>query len=899
VINGASSPCVPGAGFVVTNIGGDITLDINTSIKNLLGTAGSLTLNNHTLTATDPLGIQQTGGAVNMSNSSVVNGFLLTNNLQMQSSTINGTAQVFNANINNSTLGPLLLANQLTASNSTFGSNSNLNIASASSISNSTIGGQFAINGGSLTVDTGSIINSTQTLITSGGVTIQGGSTWNASSTPVFLGLAPGSSSVDVTGTGSTLNLAGTALELGQISDSTVTVEHSGKIAATGTGGNFLIGLGAVFPTNSAMYVNSGGTASANKITVAGFANGSTGLLSLSDSSSSITTADELLVHSGGEVIAANQSSLTANSLRIQTGGRVTIDSGATLTLASDAVALVGSIGTGFLTFQGGGTGSGPGQLVVGGSAGSDGSVIITGLGSAWQGTNSVSVGELGAGSVSVINGGLLNTGADADGLSGSIGTQSSGTGTVTLQGGDWQAGGTLQIGAAGSGTLNLLQSGTVESGGATFAVSLGSTGSGSVAGAGSKWTIAGDLTVGSGGNASLSISNGGRVSNNDGTIGELASSTNSSVSVSGLGSRWENSGDLTVGKFGTGSLFISGGAVVTNVNGTIGDKKDSTGSVSVIGLGSSWQNSGILTVGGDGTADLTIDTGSVTAGGAGIGSNFGPVQVTVTNHGSLTILGDVSIGGAGTTDVTIEKGATFENDNSATIGGSGGDTTVTVTGAGSAWTIDGTGDLTLDDKGSLFVTDGGTVTAGTITLLSGSLLNGQGGNIIGSVVNQGGTMTSGDATGVLSITGNYTQTAGSLLFEIDGLGPAQFDQLVISGLANITGGTIDIVFGNGFAPTAGESFELISAGLGLIFTGATFDVTGLPPGMQFTDSIGANGFSIGFGPASQSAPEPAAAVLFGLGLAVVVVRRRLRPPVSLLGSKSHGNCGRSTVRNW
>jgi T5SS/PEP-CTERM-associated repeat protein len=338
---------------------------------------------------------------------------------------------------------------------------------------------------------------------------------------------------------------------------------------------------------------------------------------------------------------------------------------------------------------------------------------------------------------------------------------------------------------------------------------------------------------------------------------------------------------------------------VVTNVNGTIGDKKDSTGSVSVIGLGSSWQNSGILTVGGDGTADLTIDTGSVTAGGAGIGSNFGPVQVTVTNHGSLTILGDVSIGGAGTTDVTIEKGATFENDNSATIGGSGGDTKVTVTGAGSAWTIDGTGSLTLDDKGSLFVMDGGTVTAGTITLLSGSLLNGQGGNIIGSVVNQGGTMTSGDATGVLSITGNYTQTAGSLLFEIDGLGPAQFDQLVISGLANITGGTIDIVFGNGFVPAAGESFELISAGLGLIFTGATFDVTGLPPGMQFTDSIGANGFSIGFGPASQSAPEPAAAVLFGLGLAVVVVRRRLRPPVSLLGSKSHGNCGRSTVRNW
>src|SRR5690242_18736094 len=41
VVNGVSSHCVPADGFVVTNIGGDITLDINRTIKNLLGTAGS------------------------------------------------------------------------------------------------------------------------------------------------------------------------------------------------------------------------------------------------------------------------------------------------------------------------------------------------------------------------------------------------------------------------------------------------------------------------------------------------------------------------------------------------------------------------------------------------------------------------------------------------------------------------------------------------------------------------------------------------------------------------------------------------------------------------------------------------------------------------------------------
>ena len=884
VVNGVSSHCVPGAGFTVTNIGGDITLDIDTSIKLLLGSGGSLTLNGKSLTATDPLGIQQTAGAVNLSNGAAVTGFLLTGNLQSQSSTVNGNVQALNANIANSTLGSLALNNQLTAINSSVGANSALNIVQPSTLTNSTIGGQFSINGGTLTLDSGSTVNATQSLIASGGLTIQGASTWNASTQPVFLGVGLGGASIDVTGTGSTLNLAGTPLELGLIGNSTVTVEHGGTVAATGAGGNLLIGLGVVFTNNSAMYVNSAGTVSANQITVSGSDAGSTALLSISDSPSSVTAADRLVVQNGGEVIAANQSSLTANSLVIDTGARVTIDSGATLTLASDTVALVGSTDIGFLTFQGGGTGTGPGQLVVGGSAGADGSVMITGLGSAWHGTNSVSIGEGGAGNLSVLNGGVFETGANDDGLSGSLGTQAGGSGTATIQGGDWQAGGTLKIGNAGVGSLTLSQAGTVESEGATLAVSLGSAAGAMVTGAGSRWTIAGDLTVGSGGNASLTIANGGLVSNQDATIAGLASSKNASVSVSGLGSRWVNSGKLTVGSNGIGSLFISSGGVVTNNDGTIGDKQGSNGAVTVLGLGSSWQNSGILTVGGDGGASLTIDTGSVTAGGAAIGSNFAPVQMTITNHGSLTVLGDLSIGGGGKTDVTIENGGTLDNENTATIGGSGGETNVTVTGAGSIWTIHGTGALTLDDQGSLFVMNGGTVSAATITLLPGSLLNGQGGNVIGSIVNSGGTVTAGDATGVLTITGNYSQTSGGLLFEIDGLGPTQFDQMVISGLANITGGTIDIVFGNGFVPAAGESFDLLSAALGLTLNGASFNVIGLPGGLQFFETIGANGFSLGFAPGSQTAPEPGAAVLVGIGLAVVVALRCRRALTKRVG---------------
>src|SRR5215472_6878925 len=315
VVGGVSSNCVPGAGFNVTNIGGDITVDVNATIAQLSGNGGSLTLSGKTLTATDPLGIQMTTGIVSATNSSVINGFVLANTLQLNTSTVNGSAEAFNATITGSTVGALTVDNQLTAANSSIAPNSNVSISSPSSISNSTIGGQFNINfGSSLTVDNGSTINATQTLLAQGSLTVQGGSTWNASSTPVFMGLSPGASAIDVTGAGSVLNLTNTAIELGQIGNSTVTVEHLGSIAATGSGRNFLIGLGAVFPTDSQMIVNSGGTASANNITVSGSAIGSTGLLSISDSSSSVTASGQLLVASGGVVNAANQSNLTVDS---------------------------------------------------------------------------------------------------------------------------------------------------------------------------------------------------------------------------------------------------------------------------------------------------------------------------------------------------------------------------------------------------------------------------------------------------------------------------------------------------------------------------------------------------------------------------------------------------------
>lgn len=212
-------------------------------------------------------------------------------------------------------------------------------------------------------------------------------------------------------------------------------------------------------------------------------------------------------------------------------------------------------------------------------------------------------------------------------------------------------------------------------------------------------------------------------------------------------------------------------------------------------------------------------------------------------------------------TNTTVQGPVAPATVRSLTIGG----------GAGSAM-------LVLNPAGAITATEG-------LTILSNGGLSGSG-TITGDVLNDGlvavGTPL---LPGVITVNGDYAQGSGGLLqLKIAGLGAGQFDVLDVSGDFT-AGGDLSVAFINGYNPTAGDYFDLI-----------TYGGTFFPPSFDTeTVSIGSPGFVFSFqlinnayrlvvvesgapGPGTQAVPEPITASLFGASFALLgfaALRRR------------------------
>lgn len=302
----------------------------------------------------------------------------------------------------------------------------------------------------------------------------------------------------------------------------------------------------------------------------------------------------------------------------------------------------------------------------------------------------------------------------------------------------------------------------------------------------------------------------------------------------------------------GQGGSFLHGtydvlnnGSLVINTGVSEGNGRTAApGAGGTNGLVLSVSNGGSLSVNGG----LTLSTSNVQAQAT---TN----SLTVNSGGTANIIGTITLGG-GANQTSLETNSVTANGNltatglalgaTAAAGGglndtftvSGGTTTISGNvniGSGNTATSATTNNLTISG-GSLFVSGtiaggtggtqtntlsftGGQLTTGTVTLT----------NLGGTLTNAGGTLYPGGAGigGKTTVTGNYTQTSGAIDLNFGGTTQASgyqqagtYSFLSISGTANLTGGTVQLV-NSGDPITSAET--LVTAGTLTLGGGLTY----------------------------------------------------------------------------
>jgi hypothetical protein len=140
-------------------------------------------------------------------------------------------------------------------------------------------------------------------------------------------------------------------------------------------------------------------------------------------------------------------------------------------------------------------------------------------------------------------------------------------------------------------------------------------------------------------------------------------------------------------------------------------------------------------------------------------------------------------------------------------------------------------GTVRLNSSGTTTVTNANVELVGVNSVITGQELElGAGatlavnGELDADLKNTAGVIAVGGTPGTTAIDGDFSQAgAGTIQFQIGGLTPGtQFDRLVVNGDAQLAG-TLHVSLTGGFTPSAGNSFEVLTAAGGI---SGTFNVT-------------------------------------------------------------------------
>lgn len=225
-------------------------------------------------------------------------------------------------------------------------------------------------------------------------------------------------------------------------------------------------------------------------------------------------------------------------------------------------------------------------------------------------------------------------------------------------------------------------------------------------------WTVLGEVNVGRTGSGSLSIEGGATLTSYYGFVGYDTGSSGV-VTVTGSGSLWTVS-EISVGIYGTGVLTTSDAGKIDAEFLYIASSTGSTGTVTVDGAGSVIDVSSDISVGSGGDGSLLVQNGgAVTGHNAYVGDYGGTGDVIVSGPASSwTASGEMHIGFWGNGTLRVDSGATVSGDEIYAGYGAGMSGTITVTGSGSSLSAAVSVLLGLEGQGSLIVSDGASASA-------------------------------------------------------------------------------------------------------------------------------------------------------------------------------------------
>ncbi|MCR6670545.1 autotransporter domain-containing protein [Devosia ginsengisoli] len=381
-----------------------------------------------------------------------------------------------------------------------------------------------------------------------------------------------------------------------------------------------------------------------------------------------------------------------------------------------------------------------------------------------------------------------------------------------------WIVDGYLSVGFSpyGFGTLIVGDGGRALADATVIGWTDGSTGTVQVwgtdaAGNASRFTT-GELEIGKVGSGRLEISAGGIVESHNvrfGSFKGVVGTGRGTASIGGSGTKWIIADSLFVGDLGQGTMDIWGGASVSSTHGYVGN--ESTGTVTVsgtdsTGYASNWSSTGILDVGSAGTGKLTISNGGmVSSGGGYIGRRAGGSgRVELSDAGSSWVVQNslrIGYNGDSVGVLTLKDDALLAADliELGVLGGSRG--TLLIGSTGMTYLPSATGTLITPEI--RFGHGSGTLffnhTDEDYALAARLVSTGSGTHVVTHAA--GSTLLTGDSSG---FAGTTSVSGGTLLIGgADGVGSLG-GSFEVSGLGKLGGsGTIG-TFGSGVNIGAG-----------------------------------------------------------------------------------------------